>query len=745
MRQSFPLYTQLDLMDCGPSCLRMIAAYYGREHSLQFLRERCFITRLGVSILGISDAAEFIGFRTMYVRATLEQLVKESPFPCILHWNQNHFVVCYKVRKRGALPSRRKKARYVFYIADPAGEKYTMTEEEFARCWISSSQNGEPVGTALLLTPTPKLYEQPEHEEEPGAYGLSYFFKYLRPYKWQMVQIGVGLLLGLILSLLAPFLTQSLVDHGIGASDLDFIYMVLIAQVGITTISMLVGFLQSWLALYLSTQVSISLISGFLAKLMKLPMRFFDSKNVGDIMQRIGDHGRIEDFLLGSSFSIVLAVLNFAIFSVVMVIYSWQIFLIFCVGNLLYFSWVLLFMRYRRQLDYRRFAQAAAEQSSLLGLITSMPDIKLSNCGTQQKWKWERIQIKLFRISIDGVRLGQIQSVGAFFISQTSSVIISTLCARLVVTGEITLGMMMSISYIIGQLSAPIAQFVGFAHSLQDAKISLERLGEVHHRQDEDQDLVHKMNELPLVKSLELRGVTFSYSGSERDKVLHDVSLHIPEGQVTAIVGESGCGKTTIAKLLLGYYTPQQGGVYVGGSPLDSVNPYVWRSHVGAVLQESGLFSDTIAYNIAPSETEPDLARLHQAARKACIHEFIESLPLNYNTKIGMEGTGLSQGQKQRLLIARALYKDPCYVILDEATNALDAINEASIIDNLYNSFKDKTVLIIAHRLSTIKRADNIVVMGHGEVLEQGSHSDLLAKQGYYYQLLHHQLEYQSL
>lgn len=739
MKRKFPLYTQLDLMDCGPSCLRMISEYYGRKYSLQFLRERCFITRLGVSMLGISDAAEYIGFRTMYVRSSVDQLVREAPFPCILHWNQNHFVVCYGVKEGGGLFSRQSPKR-TFYIADPVGEKYTMSEEEFRRCWISSCKEDEGMGTALLLSPTPKFYDSSTTEDEPQVRSLGYFFRYLRPHRGQMLQIGIGLLIGFIISLIAPFLTQSMVDQGIGNTDLDFITMVLIAQVCITAISMLVGFLQSWISLYMNTQISISLISDFLSKLMKLPIRFFDSKNIGDIMQRIGDHGRIEAFLLDSSFTIILATINFFIFGLIMAIYNWQILIIFLLGNTIHVAWVVLFMRYRRKLDYRRFTQAAAEQSNLLGLITSMQDIKLNNCEVQQRWKWERIQIRLFRISVDGVRLGQIQTVGSFFISQITSVIISFLSARLVVSGEITLGMMMSIGYIIGQLSAPISQFVGLAHGFQDAKISLERLGEVHNRADEDQDLTEKVQELPSDKSIELRDISFSYSGSERDYVLHNLSITIPQNRVTAIVGASGCGKTTIAKLLLGYYTPQQGEILVGGIPLNSINPYVWRNNVGAVLQESGLFSDTIAYNIAPNDTDPDKQRLALATHKACIQEYIASLPLKYNTKVGMEGSGLSQGQKQRLLIARALYKEPQYIILDEATNALDAINEASIINNLYQSFEDKTVIIIAHRLSTIKRADNIIVMDKGQIVEQGCHSELLTQEGHYYQLLQHQL-----
>lgn len=740
MKFGFPLYQQLDLMDCGPSCLRMVAAHYGRKYSLQFLRDRSFITRLGVSMLGISDAAEYIGFRTMSVRSTIRQFVSEAPLPCILHWNQNHFVVCYKITERRESIFSSQRVR-IFHIADPAGSRYTMSEEEFKQCWISSSKDGEEIGTALLLAPTPKFYDFTDEEDEQPNRSLSYFFRYLKPHKSQLGQIGIGLLISFIISLLAPLLTQSMVDQGIGNTNLDLITMILIAQVGITLVSMLVGFLQSWIALYMNTEISISLISDFLTKLMRLPIRFFDSKNVGDILQRIGDHSRIESFLIGSSFSIALASINFIIFGFIMAIYDWRILTIFLLGNSLYVAWVLAFMRYRRQLDYRRFAQASAEQSNLMSIITSMQDIKLSNCEIQQRWKWERIQIKLFRIGVDGVRIGQIQSIGSFFISQTTSVVISFMAARLVVDGEITLGMMMSISYIIGQLSAPISQFVGLTHAYQDAKISLERLSEVHSREDEYSNEQHKLQDIPEVGDIELRDISFSYSGSPRDYVLHSINLKIPANKVTAIVGASGCGKTTIAKLLLGYYTPQEGEIFIGDTPLTSISTQVWRANTGAVLQESGLFSDTIAYNIAPGEDSPDRERLGLATKKACIQEYIEGLPLKYNTKIGMEGSGVSQGQKQRILIARALYKSPKYLFLDEATNALDAVNEASIIDNLYSSFEGRTVLIIAHRLSTIRRADNIVVMDDGKIVEQGTHIELLALRGKYYQLQKHQLD----
>lgn len=549
------------------------------------------------------------------------------------------------------------------------------------------------------------------------------------------------MLIGTILSLIAPFLTQSIVDQGIGNNDLGFITLVLIAQIVICVTSMLVGFIQSWVSLYVNAQINISLISDFLSKLMKLPLRFFDTKNIGDILQRIGDHGRIEDFLTGSSLTTLFSLVNFFIFAAIMAFYNMKILVIFLIGNIFYVSWILLFMRYRRKLDFLRFSQAAAEQGNLFGLITSMQDIKLNNCEHQQRWKWERIQIKLFKIGVQGVTLEQVQTVGSLFFSQMTYVSISYISAKLVVNGEITLGMMMAISYIIGQLSGPIGQFIGLTHSLQDAKISLERLNEIHNREDEEENISEKVAELPASKDISFKNVSFSYSGSERDFVLNNLSLKIPQNKTTAIVGSSGSGKTTIVKLLLGFYTPQKGEILIGDMPLESINPHLWRHKAGAVLQESSLFSDTIAYNIAPGAEEIDKKKLVYAAQAANIKDFIDSLPLKYNTKIGMEGSGVSQGQRQRLLIARAIYKNPDFMFLDEATNSLDSINEKTIINNLNRVLENKTVIIIAHRLSTVKNADNIIVLGEGGIIEEGKHLDLIEKKGEYYKLIRNQLE----
>ena len=551
MLSQFPHYIQLDSMDCGPTCLRMIKKFYGRSYSLQYLREHAFITREGVSMLGISDAAEQIGFRTMGVRVTLEQLNTELPLPCILHWNQRHFVVCYKI-KNGK-----------YYIADPASKRLVYEKEEFEHCWFSTQVEGKDTGTALLLEPGPEFYDREEDVKDKKR-ELSFFFRYLTPYKRELFQLILGMLTGSILQLIMPFLTQSLVDTGIRDSNLSFITLILIAQVVIFVAQLSVGFIRSWILLHMNTRINIALISDFLAKLMRLPLHFFDTKMVGDIMQRIGDHNRIESFMTGSSISALFSFVNFIVFGFVLAYYDLTILGLFLFGNGLYVAWVLAFMRYRRELDIKRFAQAAGEQSNLFQLVTGMQEIKLNNCETEKRWEWERIQVKLFKISIKGLALGQYQQLGSVFFNQTTNILISFTAARAVVSGEMTLGMMMSLTYIVGQLTAPIEQFIGFARSFQDAKISLERLGEIHQREDEEQTLALKVNALPDNKALQIEDVSFSYDGADRDYVLEHINLTIPQHKVTAIVGASGSGKTTLIKLLLGFYEPNKENIKIG-------------------------------------------------------------------------------------------------------------------------------------------------------------------------------------
>ncbi len=742
MTERFPHYQQLDSMDCGPSCLRMIAKYYGRSYSLQTLRERSFITREGVSMLGVSDAAESIGMHTMGVKVTFEQLVNDAPLPCILHWNQNHFVACYGIKKKKRV--RRSKGKkdndYIINISDPAKGKYPIDKKGFLKCWASTKVQGEDAGTALLLTPSPEFYEQ-EDDQQKQEKNLGYFFRYLFPYKSQMFQLVVAMLVGSVFSLIFPFLTQAVVDQGIGNNNLSFITLILIAQLILSVTQMGMGFIQSWISLHMNTRISISLISDFLAKLMRLPIRFFDAKNIGDILQRIGDHGRIQSFMTGTALSTLFSFVNFFIFAFVMAYYNLQILLVFLAGNTLYVAWILFFLRYRRKLDNSRFAQSSANQSNMVQLITGMQEIKLNNSEKQQRWKWESIQVNLFKISIKGTALGQYQQTGSMFFGQITSLFISYLSAKAVINGDITLGMMMSISYILGQLSGPIGQVIGFAQSLQDAKISLERLNEIHNKEDEEQTVSNKIDYIPENKTVKVEDVCFSYDGAERDYVLENLNLEIKQNKVTAIVGASGSGKTTIIKLLLGFYPPIKGKIQIDHIPLDEINPHLWRQRSGAVMQDGFIFSDTIANNIAVGEDIIDKKRLLHAVTVANIREFIESLPLKYNTKIGQEGNGISQGQRQRLLIARAVYKNPDFLFFDEATNALDANNEKVIMENLNEFYKGKTVVIVAHRLSTVKHADNIIVLEKGKVIEEGTHHELTAKKGAYYTLVKNQLE----
>ena len=724
----FHLYKQSDQKDCGPTCLRMVAKHYGKNYSLAFLREECHITRSGVSLLGISDAAEHIGFKTIGVKISFDQLKDEAPLPAIVHWRQNHFVVVYEISDKGFV-----------LVADPAHGSVKYSREEFEKSWISTRSEEENKGIALLLEPTPLFYEQKGEKHDRTK--LAFLFKYLKPHRRYIIQLFLGMLLGSLLQLVLPFLTQSVVDVGVSTNNLNFVSLVLIAQLLLAAARMSVDFLRNWILLHISTRIDISLISDFLIKLMKLPIGFFDSKLIGDIMQRIGDHTRIQSFLTGSSLSTLFSMINLVIFGAVLAWYDLRILGIFIIGNALYIFWILIFMKKRRELDFKRFALASDNQSSLIQIISGMQEIKLNNCEKQKRWRWERIQASQFKVAIKGLALGQYQQIGSLFLSQTTNIFISFVAARAVIHGQMTLGMMMSVTYIVGQISSPIDQLITFMQSLQDAKMSLERLGEIHNKEDEEPEEMHRVSFLPEDKSLTITKLTFRYEGPHSPTVLDDISLNIPEGKVTAIVGTSGSGKTSLVKLLLGFYKAEEGEVRVGDLPLEHVKGSYWRSRCGVVMQDGYIFSETIAENIAPGDDDIDRVKLLEAVKTANIREFIESLPLGYNTKIGQEGSGISQGQRQRLLIARAVYKNPDYLFLDEATNALDANNERIIMDNLNEFFKGRTVVVVAHRLSTVKNADQIIVLEKGKIVEAGTHNELTMKKGAYFELVRNQLE----
>ena len=735
MSRGFPLYTQHDAMDCGPTCLRMVSAFYGRHYSAEFLREQCFISRQGVSLLGISEAAERIGLHTIGVQLPLERLVEDVSLPCIIHWNQNHFVVLYKVKKG--------KNRTMFYVADPAGSRLTYTEEEFKRCWLSSRKAGDEEGVALCLEPTPAFYHEQEEPEE-RHYGhekrnLLFLFEYLRPYRKLIVQLFIGLATGSLIQLILPFLTQSIVDFGITNQDLGYIYLVLIAQLVLVISSTSVEFIRGWILLHIGLRVNISLISDYLAKLMRLPIAYFDTKMTGDILQRTGDHTRIQEFLTSTSLSTLFSVVNIIIFGLVILFYNWIIFLIFFVGSALYVAWVWLFMKRRAVLDHKMFAQNSANQSTMVQLVGGMQEIKLNACEQQKRWEWEHIQARRYKLTVKGLALSQYQQSGSILINQLKNAIITAFVAALVIEGDITLGMMLAIQYIIGQLNSPVDQLIGFARQYQDARLSLDRLQEIYQKDDErpsDKTLISDIRNT----YLRIEDLTFRYDKLDEKPTLDNISLTIPHGKTTAIVGLSGSGKTTLLKMILGFYPPDSGKIVLGNTELQNYDLREWRKHCGTVMQDGFIFSDSIARNIAPGEERIDEERMVAAVETANIREFIEELPLSYNTKIGAEGHGLSMGQKQRILIARAVYKNPEYIFMDEATNSLDANNEQAIMEKLNRFMKGRTAIIIAHRLSTVRTADNIVVMQNGRICEQGTHEELLALKGTYYVLVKNQL-----
>ncbi len=725
---TFPFYKQAETKDCGPTCLKIISKHYGRLVDIQSLRELAETTRTGSNLFGISTAAEAIGFRSLALQVNYQQL-RQAQLPCILHWNQDHFVVLYKIK------------RDRIYISDPGHGLLHYVKDDFIQRWVSQSASEETQeGIALLLEPTPQFYEEESATTEAPSFNLAYLSRYLFKYKNLVAQLIIGLLAASLLQLIFPFLTQSVVDIGIKHQDIHFIYLILFAQLALFLGKTAVEVLRRWILLHLSTRINISLVSDFFIKLMNLPIAYFDTKMTGDILQRINDHKRIERILTTSSISVLFSLVNLFIFGLVLAYYDLRIFSIFLLGSLLYFGWILLFFKKRKKLDYKQFAEISKEQSKVIEMINGMQEVKLHNAERQKRWSWEHVQARLFKVSIQNLALEQYQSVGSSFINELKNIFITIVAALLVIQGEITLGMMLAIAFIVGQLNAPIGQLINFLRELQDAKISLERLGEIHQLKVEEDPRDHKIKELPRGLDLQLKNVSFRYKGTDQF-VLRNLSFTIPANKVTAIVGVSGSGKTTLMKLLLKFYRPQTGIVDYGHFDLKNISQPTWRDKVGVVMQEGYIFNDTIANNIAVGQAFIDKERLRLAVNVANIREYIERLPLSYNTPIGMEGLGLSTGQKQRLLIARAVYKDPDILFFDEATSALDANNEKAIMEKLKQFFTNKTVLIIAHRLSTVKNAHQIVVLDQGRIVELGDHRTLVAQGGYYYQLVKNQLE----
>ncbi|HFA47527.1 MAG TPA: peptidase domain-containing ABC transporter [Bacteroidetes bacterium] len=733
---AFPIHRQLDAMDCGPTCLRMIAEHHGRRYTLQQLRKMSYLDREGVSLRGISVAAEQIGLRVIPVKIPFETNDPEgvsfmdAPLPAIAHWEQNHFVVVFQTSKK-----------YI-WVADPRVGKIKMTHHKFQKHWCSDAGQG----VAMLLEPTPEFYEQ--EGEKKNRQGFGFLLQYLRPYRRLIGQLLLGLFVAGIIQFLFPFLTQAIVDIGIDNEDLSFIWLILFGQLMLFLGQLAVKFLQSWILLHIGTRVNVSLVSDFLVKLMEQPISFFDAKMTGDLLQRIYDHRRIEQFLTKSMLDILFAVFTLVIFGAVLAIYSLKIFLIFLVASILYIFWIIIFLEKRKEVDYLRFRASADNQSSLIELIQGMQEIKLQNSERKRRYGWVHIQAKLFRANIKSLAVTQWQDSGAQFITQIKDIFITVVAAAAVIEGELSLGMMLAIMFILGQLNVPLQQIVTFFREAQDAKISLERLTEIHAEKKEGEEETSRaqLNILPTTfdaAPLIMENLSFRYNPLS-GLVLKNINLTIPAGKVTAIVGTSGSGKTTLVKLLLGFYEPTEGEIWVGKIKLKNADPAHWRSQCGAVMQDGFVFSDTIASNIAESEGEwnkIDRERLLKAVQTAHIQDFIENMPLGYNTMVGAKGNGLSQGQKQRLLIARAVYKQPEFLFFDEATNALDAHTEKIITGNLSDFFRGKTVVVVAHRLSTVKNADQIVVLEKGEIIERGTHAELTAKKGAYYTLVKEQLE----
>ncbi len=730
--KSFPVIYQHDSMQCGIACLQMVCQYYGRTYSMEAVSNFCHATTEGVSMLGISEASENLGIESVSAKVSVEKLTK-APMPCILHWSQSHFVVLYRVKKGRE-----------FYIADPAKGLVNYSIDEFCRHWVSITEDGEEKGVAMFLEPTEEFYHKdiPMRKEN---HSISFLMKYFRQYQGQLLMIALTLILGSMVQLVLPFLTQQIVDTGIKNRDIDFIWLILAGQLVLVVSRTAVDFLRRWLLLKVGMAINIALISDFFVKLLRLPMSFFDTKLMGDLMQRMGDHTRVNTFLTQQSMSTMFSMLTLVVFSGVLWWYNPLIFAIFLAGSMLYAGWMMLFLRRRRVLDYELFARQAENNNKTYQMITSMQEIKLQSCEQRRTDEWRQVQNDLFDVQTKSLRLKQQQEAGCILINEGKNIVITVIAATAVIHGELTLGMMLAIQYIIGQLNAPISQLMDFLYNLQDVRISLERINEIHQTKEDHLDDWRWKSYKNGKKEIDLQGVNFKYDPHSPKWTLQDVSFKIPEGKVTAIVGASGSGKSTIIKLLLKYYSVYeeygQGNINLGGWFLSLYDIKWWHNRCGVVMQDGVIFSESIARNIAVSDGEINEERLMRAAEIACCKDFIMALPLKFNTKIGRDGVGLSQGQKQRILIARAVYKDPDFILLDEATNALDAKNERQITENLEHFYKGKTVVIVAHRLSTVKNADQIVVLDSGKVVEIGTHNDLVAKRGAYYELVRNQLE----
>ncbi|MFN3299589.1 MAG: peptidase domain-containing ABC transporter, partial [Sediminibacterium sp.] len=697
-----------------------------RHINLQVLRDYCDIGKTGVSLLGLSLGAEKIGFKTRGVKVSLSQLLKEAPCPCILHWDKKHFVVLppQNIRKNNII------------VADPASGLQKLTLQEFKQSWV---QDNEDNGVVLLLEPTTVFYQT--NSDDVSGFSWIKLLRYLSNYKKFILQLIFGLLIGSFIQLLIPFLTQGLVDYGINKNNLEFINIILLAQLMLFVGRIMIDLIRSRILLFISTHVNLSILSEFWIKLMKLPLNFYELRQTGDILQRINDHQRIQSFLTGSALNTFFSLFNLLIFSFILLSFNTSIFYIFLSSSILYLFWIKIFLSYRKKLDHKKFVAQADENSTTIQLIQGMRDIKLNSAERQMRWGWENVQSKVFNLSFKSLSLNQTQQIGAFIINEGKNIIITFVVAKAVLEGQLTLGAMLAIQYIIGQLNSPIEQLINFIQQAQDAKLSMERLNEIHGIDDEEPHGRDYVKNVQINSSIFIKNLSFSYPGSGNELALNNINLEIPEGKVTALVGMSGCGKTTLMKLLLRFYENYSGEIKIGSVNIKNISPNFWRKNCGSVLQDGFIFNDTILKNIAVGDEDYDLDRVIEACELANIKSFIQELPMNFSTILGNSGIGISQGQKQRILIARAIYRNPKILFFDEATNALDANNEMKILDNLNTFFQGRTVVVAAHRLSTIKNADSIIVFKKGVVVEYGSHNELINQYGHYYELVKNQLE----
>ncbi|MDR6763872.1 ATP-binding cassette subfamily B protein [Flavobacterium sp. 2755] len=723
---------QHDQMDCGPACVAMISSIYGKKYTLQYLRDNAYLSKEGVSLLGISLVANKINLETYSSKIDIETLDKEGTLPCILHWNQNHFVVLYDHKKSYFT------GKYKFKIADPGHGLISLSQEEFKKSWLSDDNKG----VALFLSPNEEFYKQTPPKEE--KLNLKFILSYLIPFKKQ-IGIMFGLLfLGSLLTLIFPFLTQNLIDKGVNLKNMSVVSIILLAQLGVYLGTISIEIIRNQLMLYVGTKISITIISEFLKKLLQLPIKFFDTKMMGDFNQRIQDNERIEEFLTSQSLLTFFSIISFSVFFGVLWYYDFKILVVYLALTFLSISWSFYWLHKRKILDYFRFQQRSQNKESIYEIINGVTEMKLNQFEDFKRKEWENIQQKLFKINIRILKVDQFQLSGFEFLNQIKNILVTFLAATFVIKGKMTLGELLSVSYIVGQMNSPVNQLVNFFRSMQDARLSLERLNEVqnHPAEENANDTSLILSKINTDKAeIQFNNVTFQYDGPKAPYVLKNINFRIPKGKITAIVGASGSGKTTLMKLLLKFYEPTHGELFFNDENINNISAKSLRQNCGVVMQDGFIFSDTIERNIATGDEKIDKEKLQNAVKTANIKEFIEALPLKYNTKIGASGNGISGGQKQRILIARAVYKNPHYIFFDEATSALDAENEKIIHDNLQEFFKGKTVVIIAHRLSTVKNADNIIVLKNGEIVEQGNHSKLVYNKADYFNLVKNQLE----